>query len=263
MDSDSDDDNLNATGLFQEPEGYFPPPPEPTTQTYVLQTGESLTLHLIGHHNLWGHLLWNGGRYVARWFEDHPEEVKGKTVLELGAGAGLPSLVAAVLGARKVVMSDYSSRNLVENMQMNIAEARPLVEEGRVVAEGFTWGKDAGSLLASSKSPKRHAKFDVLIQADLVFNHHQHHNLIKTTRETLSRKRESRAYVFFSSYRPWLQHEDLKYFDRAREAGFVVEKVLEEKMETPMFENDPGDVEVQKTVLGFVMRWPEGEWDEE
>ena len=48
----------------------------------------------------------------------------------------------------------------------------------------------------------------------------------------------------------------MKFFDIARNDGFVVEQVLERKLEKPLFENDPGDLDVQKTVTGFEIRWP-------
>lgn len=49
----------------------------------------------------------------------------------------------------------------------------------------------------------------------------------------------------------------MRFFDVARDAGLEVEQVAEERLEKPLFENDPGDIEVQKTVKGFVVRWPE------
>ena len=50
-----------------------------------------------------GHLLWNAGQVISEYLQLHAEElVVGKDVLELGAGAGLPSLVCGILGARKV-----------------------------------------------------------------------------------------------------------------------------------------------------------------
>lgn len=42
-------------------------------------------------------------------------------MLELGAGAGLPSLVAAILGARRVVVTDYPDADLIANLNHNIA----------------------------------------------------------------------------------------------------------------------------------------------
>ena len=46
-----------------------------------------------------GHLLWNAGRTLATHLEKNASSlIHGKTILELGAGAGLPSLVAAING---------------------------------------------------------------------------------------------------------------------------------------------------------------------
>ena len=50
----------------------------------------------------------------------------------------------------------------------------------------------------------------------------------------------------------------MAFFDLAREKGLVVEKVLETKLEKPMFEKDRGDREMRRLVLGFEMRWGEG-----
>lgn len=82
--------------------------------------------------------------------------------------------------------------------------------------------------------------FDVLILADLLFNHSEHAKLIKTVQMTLKKAAGSKAYVFFTPYRPWLLEKDLAFFDLAREAGFVVEKTFEKVMEKVMFEEDPG-----------------------
>lgn len=82
--------------------------------------------------------------------------------------------------------------------------------------------------------------FDVLILADLLFNHSEHAKLIKTVQLTLKRSPNSKAYVFFTPYRPWLLEKDLAFFDLAREAGFTVTKTLEKVMDKVLFEEDPG-----------------------
>ena len=52
--------------------------------------------------------------------------------------------------------------------------------------------------------------------------------------------KDSRALVFFTPYRPWLLGKDLAFFVLAKEAGLLVEKVLETTMGKVMFEEDPG-----------------------
>ena len=42
---------------------------------------------------------WPGGQALARYLLDHPEEVRGKRVLDIGAGSGLVALAAMKAGA--------------------------------------------------------------------------------------------------------------------------------------------------------------------
>lgn len=51
-------------------------------------------------------ILWESAIALAEWLIEHPDWVRGKRVLELGAGVGLCGLVAHALGAQ-VVQSDY------------------------------------------------------------------------------------------------------------------------------------------------------------
>jgi Lysine methyltransferase len=50
-----------------------------------------------------GHVLYPSAICLSRFLQEKREQlVEGKTVLELGAGAGLPGLASAVLGAKLV-----------------------------------------------------------------------------------------------------------------------------------------------------------------
>ncbi|CAN8097895.1 unnamed protein product [Discula destructiva] len=269
-------------GMFAEPDGYYAERLAPSTQEYTTQGGKTITLHLVGFSPTEAHYLWNGARVISDYFQVNPDVVRGKTVLELGAGAGLPSIVAAVQGAKKVVMTDYPDVDIVEVMWKNIngCELLPAAGQGQrdsaaagddesgggeagrrrqdaLVAQGYIWGRSAAPLLA--ELPAGYAGFDVLVLADLLFRHSEHGHLLDTIRDTLAKGPESKALVFFTSYRPWLRHKDLAFFDLARERGFVVEQILERVMERPMFDNDPGDEEVRKRVTGWAVRWPEQE----
>ena len=246
-------------GFMDDPEDYYPPSPPPTKQIYTMQSGKPIALHLVGYSPTEAHTLWNGAKIISDYFEAGPSRVKDKTLLELGAASGLPSLVAGILGAKKVVMTDFPDPDIVQTMQKNVDECDETVEpRGHMVATvsttGFIWGADPAPLLAHL--PPQEGAFDVLVLADLLFRHNEHGALVKTIRECLRREPGATAYVFFTSYRPWKQDLDMKFFDIAREAGFVVEQVEERRLEKPLFENDPGDLDVQKTVKGFTLRWP-------
>lgn len=92
-------------GLFPTEEQHH----EGTTYKHVIyelpspiQGRTHLDLRLVGKHTLWGDHLWNGGRWISYHIIQNEHLVRGKRVLELGAGAGTPSLVAGLLGASMV-----------------------------------------------------------------------------------------------------------------------------------------------------------------
>jgi predicted nicotinamide N-methyase len=51
--------------------------------------------------------IWPAALELCGYLKDHPTIVEGASVAELGAGVGLPALLAARLGATRVVISDY------------------------------------------------------------------------------------------------------------------------------------------------------------
>ena len=179
--------------------------------------------------------------------------MQNKNVLELGAGAGLPSLIAAILGARKVVVTDYPDQELIVNLRHNIEHCFPLENRSSIVAEGFLWGSQS-SCLKCHLQPDADS-FDLLILADILFNHSEHEKLLTTVRECLRKTTESVALVFFTPYRPWLLDKDLSFFALARASGFVVNKISDQMVDKIMFESDPGDEVLRKTVFGYEMKW--------
>jgi hypothetical protein len=49
----SDSDEEVNIDLFQEPDGFFKPAPEPTFAIHTLLAGKKLKLRLVGHNPLW------------------------------------------------------------------------------------------------------------------------------------------------------------------------------------------------------------------
>ncbi|KAL2414110.1 Protein N-terminal and lysine N-methyltransferase efm7 [Exophiala dermatitidis] len=254
MDRSDEEDDPVSLDLFQEPADFYQPEKPATFTTYTLQNGQTISLRLVGHSPLWGHLLWNAGQVIAQYLEDNAQLCCGKTVLELGAGAGLPSLTAAILGAEKVVVTDYPDPDLIMNLRYNIEHCSALADKSNIVADGFLWGSPAEPLKAHIGNGGD-AGFDLLILADILFNHSEHAKLLATLRDCLKKSAGSVALVFFTPYRPWLLEKDLHFFDIARADGFVVNKILERTMDKVMFENDPGDEKLRKTVFGYEVKW--------
>lgn len=251
-DDASENDDFN---LFNEPEGFYAPDKPPTSTTYTTKDGRELALRLVGHNPLWGHLLWNAGQIIARYIEDNAKEtVQGKNVLELGAGAGLPGLICALNGAKRVLVTDYPDADLVDNLSYNIEHCVPERLRYNITAQGYLWGNNTDAL--KSTLDDCDDGFDLLILADILFNHSEHEKLVRTLQQTQRKNPDSRALVFFTPYRPWLLQKDLRFFELAQAGGFVVEKLFEHIMDKVMFPEDPGDEQLRRTVFAYQLRWP-------
>lgn len=214
--SDDDESAGAAWALFEEPHDFRPPTPPPTEVRHTCKNGEVIPLRLVGTHPLWGHYLWNAAPTLSTYLEEHPELVRGKYVLELGAAAGLPSIVAAKLGARGVVATDYPDPDLMHNLEYNLQKHGGNTAQ----AVGYIWGAECTPLLAHAPDA-----FDTLLLSDLIFNHQAHPALVDTLDRCM--RDDGRALVFFSHHRPHLSERDLGFFALAAQRGYVSEKMHE------------------------------------
>ena len=89
---------------------------------------------------LFAHFVWNAAILAADFIIHGHFSVDEESVLELGAGAGLPGIVASFHGAKIVVLSDYESPNLLANLQQNVYENIPATLRSKVFVEGHVWG---------------------------------------------------------------------------------------------------------------------------
>ena len=109
------DTELDEEGwaLFEEPKDFRPPTPPPTEVQHTCLDGDVITLRLVGSHPLWGHYLWNAAPTLSTYLEEHASLVREKRVLELGAAAGLPSIVARKTGC--LLYTSPSPRDVEES----------------------------------------------------------------------------------------------------------------------------------------------------
>ncbi|KAF7426391.1 nicotinamide n-methyltransferase [Pleurotus ostreatus] len=255
MAEDEEIGDLGLDSVFTEPPR--PPTPEPTIAVYDREQGGQIKIRLVGSHPLWGHYLWNASRAFASYLEANPSLTQNKCVLELGAGGGLPSIIAIHNEARKVVVTDYPDAELVQNMKYNIKNNTTATDQERVSVQGYIWGHPVKPLLSSlTPEPSSNDKFDLIVLSDLIFNHSQHDAMLKTCEDALRLSSDAQesstpmVLVFYSHHRPKLAHRDMEFFEKARVRGWVCTKILT-KTYPPMFPDDPGEVDVRSTVHGW------------
>lgn len=83
-----------------------------------------------------GLLVWPGAELMCHYLRANPGAVRGRTVVELGSGAGLVAVAAALCGAACVLATDAdidALGMLAENAATNEVASRVLVEQ-------LTWG---------------------------------------------------------------------------------------------------------------------------
>lgn len=243
-------DEIDIGDLFPEP--LRPQTPPSTVEIYTRNdVGEDrgpkdIKIHLVGQHPLWGHHLWNASKTFASYLDTHWTELcRDKRVLELGAGGGLPGLVAALNQANSVVLTDYPDPELIRNLEKNAKENLLGAAIEKTTVEGFIWGASATDLL-------RNGPFDIIILSDLLFNHSQHDALLRTCDQTLAHTAPALVLVFYTHHRPWLAEKDMEFFEKARNAGWECEQVVQ-AYTGAMFADDRGDEKIRGTVHGWRM----------
>ncbi|GME76014.1 unnamed protein product [Ambrosiozyma monospora] len=223
--SEDEEDTLLLTSMFHDPQDDQESKPKPghiTTYTPItssLGLPTTIKINLIHSSPLYGHILTHACLYTAHYLEKHASTiVQDKTVLEVGAGGALPSVLCCLLGAKMVVCSDYPDYELVQNLKYNLNELNGVSrDKGRGV--GYIWGNPYDVLLnalncvddedendekengsGSGNGGKvvvvkegngvrvdgeRREKFDLIILSDVIFNHSEHYKLLQTCKDLI------------------------------------------------------------------------------
>ncbi|ROV92730.1 hypothetical protein VSDG_06544 [Cytospora chrysosperma] len=208
---------------------------------------------------LFSHYLWNASLLLAELVEAgtlglEPEQgqqgqqqhgppaahfdVAGLDTVELGAGTALPSLLAALLGARRVLVTDYPAPAVMANLRANVARnARPdmaplspgdaaaAVPDVEVEVGGHAWG-DLDTALAAGG---RHA-FDRVLVCDCLWMPWQHGDLLRSIEWFLKEEEDddgARCWVVAGFH---TGREKMRgFFEEGRlaEVGLEVERIWE------------------------------------
>lgn len=143
--------------------------------------------------------------------------LQGHSIVELGAAAGLPSIVGAKLGAKLVCASDYPSPTVLENLKQNV-ELNEV--ESNVVVKDHIWGTDVQSLLEVNHGNQ----YDFVLAAECLWRHECHEALLQSMKALL--KPSGTLIVSYSHHIPDLEDSDDHFFTLCEQAGLhVVERI--------------------------------------
>ncbi|CAI5458150.1 unnamed protein product [Closterium sp. Yama58-4] len=123
-------------------------------------------------YDLTGQIVWPGAAILADYLTAHPQEVAGKAVVEVGAGAGLAGLVCAHVGSTAVMLTDHNSE-VLQVVQRNVDHHNHLFQQRSSASctpslecAQLEWAdqQHLDALLAAHPSG-----FDVIIGADICY----------------------------------------------------------------------------------------------
>lgn len=204
------------------------------------------------------------------------------TVVELGAGCALPSLLSSTLAEPPslVVITDYPDETILGNLKQNVARnARSVAEGCTVHCIGYEWGTDPSPLLYAllrpflpsdtnsipfrSLLPASTRGFDTVILSDLLHFDASHDVLLASLTTLLRRAPDARAYVAAGRYTA--PAHCAQFVRMAAEAGLVLEEGTEDAVEGgtwrgAMEVSGGGLDRAQLGVRKGMCRWWVGRW---
>ena len=152
--------------------------------------------------------LWPAALVLSRYLCVHPELVRGKRVVELGAGAGAVGLVCAALGAQRVVLTDMAEA--LPLLRDNVARNAKVGGDSTVDVLPCRWGDeaDAAALLAGGG-------FDLVVACEVVYK--QDEVVLQQLAQTMSLLAGARGVAMLAYEFRCNLLEDIAYFDAINE----------------------------------------------
>jgi len=149
-------------------------------------------------------------------------------VLELGASAGLPSILIAKIFPEtvSVVVSDYPDPHIMHTLAQNI---RNNDVNANCHAMPYDWGSDPNPLLSLGHIDAEGTGFDVIIAADTLWNPEYHSNFVNALQRTLRKDSNSRVHLVAGLHTG--RYTIDAFLHIVVKAGFRIVEVVERRVE--------------------------------
>eukprot|EP00439_Symbiodinium_sp_Y106_P080128 s616_g18.t2 len=135
-------------------------------------------------------VIWPAASRLAEYLCDHPELLRDRSVLELGAGLGLVGAACAAAGAKPVLVTDCErALPLLERNQALLAEDSIILKVSRL-----EWGlaEDHARILEGSSYRGHPGGFDLVLGSDIILSSFELDKLFESCRALLARSTDSR-----------------------------------------------------------------------
>lgn len=167
-----------------------------------------------------GVTLWRAAPRLATFLQNHSEVVRGKSVLELGAGLGLCGITAYYLGAQSVIMTDGDTqtlREMRENVRRNCGvfmanHCKSSTDSNRITCRQLIWGS------SQMKNFSQHGNFDTIIGADVVYTQESIKPLLDTVAYLL---KKPHGQFILSRFSKWNNVSDDFVIEAAKQRYFT------------------------------------------
>ncbi|KAJ7665974.1 hypothetical protein DFH06DRAFT_1185513 [Mycena polygramma] len=168
--------------------------------------------------------LFSPGLFLAERIERGLLSADALSVIELGAGCALPSLLLSTVAAppATIVVTDYPDSGILGNLIRNVERNKHLVAPGCTVhCCGYEWGTDVAPLLAHVGSAGH--GYDIVILSDLLHFHSSHAVLVSSMDALLAHSKEARIHVAAGNYtKPDVCDNFLRL---SLEGGFIFDEI--------------------------------------
>ena len=175
---DDDDLGLDVSLFGEERVNHGGPSAPPVIWKFGDKISISVSVSNSSSTDLMAHHVWQSSMTLSTMLANREltplvDIGKETSVVELGAGAALPSLVCdLVLNARRTIATDYPDPNVLLAMQKNAARNNC---SSNLKIVGFGWGEHPQSIL-----DEVNGQIDVLIAADTLWIEKYHSILVQS-----------------------------------------------------------------------------------
>lgn len=174
--------------------------------------------------SLYASYIWMSSIYITDHLEDLclDQRFSGDAlhVLELGAGAGLPSIfIAKTHPFVQVTVSDYPDARLIKSLSENV-QRNNVADRCRAIP--YAWGADISPLIEGYGHP------DVIIAADTLWNPDLHVLFIESLLLLLKKSLDARVEIIVGLHTG--RYTIQAFMNSAKESGLEVRRALEREV---------------------------------